>query len=99
MSPQDRRTDMLRHFPTLLARWAGATARMCEMTHSHPTLKIELWHPDRKGRLLISCICPEFIHGPTVWSDAHIVVGFADADSWIVSDERADMRIRAGSVG
>ena len=71
---------------------------MSEMTSSHRTLCITLRHPDRKGKLVVACVCPEFIHGPTDWSDAQIVVGFADADAWLVSDERADVRIRTGKV-
>lgn len=94
-----RQLDMLRHFPTLLARWAGAHARMAEMSRSHRTLRIEFTRPDLPGFLLLACVDPAFIHGPTDWPDAHVSVVLAsDDDGFIVQDPAADVRIAAGRV-
>lgn len=70
----DRIDDILRHFPTLLRRWDGSIARMWELTVSHRTLRIRLEQHGRVGNLMIACIGPEFIHGPTEWNDAHVEV-------------------------
>lgn len=95
---EDRRPDMLRHFPTLLARWAGAWATMSELTDSHLTLRIVLRRDGCAGRLEVACIGPEFIHGPVQWPDAHIRVTLDGDDGFIVSDAAADVRISTDSV-
>lgn len=95
---EDRRPDMLRHFPTLLARWAGAWATMSGLTDSHRTLKIVLRQDGRAGRLEVACIYPEFIHGPVQWPNAHIEVALDGGDGFVVSDIAADVRIITGSV-
>lgn len=89
---------MLRHFPTLLARWAGAWASMSELTHSHRTLTIVLRQDGRAGRLEVSCISPVFIHGPVQWQNAQIAVALDGGDSFVVSDAAADVRIATASV-
>jgi hypothetical protein len=95
---QDRRPDMLRHFPTLLARWAGAWATMSELTDSHRTLRIVLRQDGRVGRLEVACIGPEFIHGRVQWPDAHIGVALDRDGGFVVSDTAADVRIITASV-
>lgn len=89
---------MLRHFPTLLARWAGAWATMSGLTDSHRTLRIVLRQEGRAGRLEVACIGPEFIHGPVQWPDAHIGVALDGDDGFVVSDAAADVRIITGKV-
>jgi len=95
---QDRRPDMLRHFPTLLARWAGAWATMSMLTDSHRTLVIVLRQDGRAGRLEVACIDPEFIHGQVQWPDAHIGVALDGDGGFVVLDTAADVRIITGSV-
>lgn len=89
--------EMLRHFPTLLRRWDGALARMSEMTLSHRTLTIRLEQHGWTGNLEIACIAPTFIHGPTDWEDANVMIQHT-AEGFVVSDERAGVRIEAELV-
>ena len=49
MSPEERRRDRLRHFPTLLSRWKGGTATLHELTTSHRTLFVRIEQPSRLG--------------------------------------------------
>ena len=93
----DRVDDILRHFPTLLRRWDGSIARIWELTTSHRTLRIRLEQHGRVGNLLIACIGPEFIHGPTEWNDSHVEIA-RRGDGFVVKDERAGVEIHAGHV-
>jgi hypothetical protein len=93
----DRIDDILRHFPTLLRRWDGSIARMWELTSSHRTLRLRLEQHGRDGNLLIACIEPAFIRGPTEWSHSHIEIHRAE-DGFLVTDEDAGLEVRAGHV-
>jgi hypothetical protein len=93
----DRIGEILRHFPTLLRRWDGALARMCEMTISHRTLTIRLERHGQVGNLEIACIGPTVIYGPTDWEDAMMTVEHGP-DGFIVSDARAGVRIKTDHV-
>jgi hypothetical protein len=94
----DLRPEMLRHFPTLLARWTGAWATMSDLTSSHRTLRIVLRQDGRPGCLKIACIDPLFIHGPVLWPDAHVGIEMHGDDGFVVTDTAADVRIITGSV-
>lgn len=94
---RDRISEILRHFPTLLRRWDGALARMCETALSHRTLRIRLEQHGRTGNLEIACIGPTFIQGPTDWEDANITVDYSPG-GFVVSDERAGVRIETEHV-
>ena len=95
-----RQRDQLRHFPTLLARWAGAYARIASLDRSAPrALLIELTRPESSAFLRLACICPDFIHAPTEWQDAHITVTLSsDGEQCIVTDTAADVSIVTGKV-
>ena len=93
----DRTQDILRHFPTLLQRWEGAIARLCELTCSHQTLTIRLEQNGRNGNLQIACIEPIFIHSPTDWCDAKITV-LPSNNGFVVVDEAAGVRIETHHV-
>ena len=85
----DRRDDILRHFPTLLARWRGSYARLASLTESHPSLSIRLFQEEHPGCLVVS-IYPDHIHSPRTWEDADITVSKdPDGDDYIIRDERA----------
>ena len=93
----DRMDDILRHFPTPLRRWDGSIARMWELTTSHRTLRLRLERHGRVGNLLIACIDPEFIHGPTEWQDTYLEIS-RRLDGFLVKDERAGVEVHAGHV-
>jgi hypothetical protein len=93
----DRTDNILRHFPTLLRRWDGSVARMWRLTTSHRTLDLRLEQHGRPGNLLVACIDPKFIHGPTEWTDAHVEIT-RRGDGFSVKDERAGVEIHAGHV-
>lgn len=69
---QDRRLDLMRHFPRRLERWRGADARLWTLSHAHPTLTILLTRGDEPGCLVISCGSPERIEAPRHWSPSDI---------------------------
>jgi hypothetical protein len=55
----------------MLERWAGANARLVELTSSHTQLSILLTAVDRPGNLLLCCF-PIHICAPISWVDAHL---------------------------
>src|SRR5262245_28920182 len=93
-----RLQDMLRHFPTILARWSGAEARLVELTTSHRTLRVEARLPGRPGHLRISCIEPVFIHAPIAWAVEHLSVELTSAEQFQLVDTAMAVRIVAGKV-
>lgn len=93
----DRIDDILRHFPTLLRRWDDSIARMWELTSSHRTLRLRLEQHGRDGNLVIACIDPEFIRGPTEWSHSNVEIHRAEG-GFLVKDEGAGVEVRAGHV-
>jgi len=96
--PNDRRLDMLRHFPTLLARWRGAHATMAELTLSLRTLRIVMRREGRSDHLVVACVYPFFIHGPVEWSGADIPVALHGDKDFVVTDSAADVRVISASV-
>ena len=88
----DRRADILRHFPKMLARWKGAQARLWTLTSSLPTLTILLTKPDDPGCLLIRCGSPDRIESPQHWADSDIQIELG-AQLFCVIDKFADVRI------
>ena len=94
----DRRVDILRHFPSLLGRWRGASAELGELTSSHQTLRIFLHFPNRNGFLSVECIDPQRIEAPVTWPNAQIEITADDQDGYLVCDVAAGVRIRTGSV-
>ena len=89
--------DILRHFPTVLRRWDGSIARMWELTTSHRTLRLRLEQPGRVGNLVIGCLDPEFIKGPTEWRDSHVQIT-RESDGFSIRDQRVGVDVRAGHV-
>lgn len=98
MTRQERRRDMLRHFPTLLARWRGANAQLWELTISIKTLRIRLERSGVQGNLQVACVGPTYIHGPVYWEDCDLEVVLAEDESFIVRDVRAGLEIHAALV-
>ncbi len=88
----DRRDDILRHFPELLARWRGADARLWTLSSSLPTLVILLYEPERPGCLEIACIGPERIEALHHWKHSNIEVE-KEADMFKVVDTAAHVQI------
>ena len=65
MTPEERLRDDMRHFPTLLNRWAGGTAKVVELTTSHATLIIGILHPQKHGSLELHLQPPpRYFRGP-----------------------------------
>jgi len=98
MTPAERKRDQLRHFPTLLARWAGGRASIWELTVSLKTLTVRVERSGIQGNLDVHCIGPSHIHGPVFWDNCEITVSLAADDTFIVLDVRAGLEIRTASV-
>lgn len=95
---EDRRRDMLRHFPSILRRWNGASVQLKELTASHRTLRLFLQFPEQSGFLLVACIDPMHINAAVEWSNAQIEVSIDEQDGFLVFDEAAGVRIHTGSL-
>src|SRR5687768_10359900 len=98
MTPEERRRDSLRHFPTLLARWRGGRARMWEFTISHKVLTIRIEREGVRGDLHVACGDTSHIHGPVDWNDCDIEIVLDQVDGYVVRDVRAGLEIHAGKV-
>ncbi len=99
MTPEERRRDRLRHFPTLLARWRGGRARMWELTISLKTLTIRIERKGVEGNLHVFCLGPSHIHGPVHWDECNIEMVPLQDGGFIVRDVRADLEIHTENVG
>lgn len=97
MTPEERRQDRLRHFPTLLARWRGGRAKMWELTVSLKTLTIRIERKGVHGNLHVSCIGPIHIQGPVYWDDSDIEIVPLE-HGLIVRDARAGLEIHTENV-
>lgn len=93
MMPEDRIRNQLRHFPTLLKRWAGGTARVLELTTSHATLTIRIEHPKKDGNLQIAISPPLHFRGPFLWPDCEIDISLNDDRHFIIRDTASDVEI------
>jgi hypothetical protein len=98
MTPEERRRDRLRHFPTLLARWRGGRARMWELTISLKTLTIRVERKGVSGNLHVCCIAPTHINGPVYWDDSDIEIQLAEDETFVVRDVRAGLEVRTMNV-
>ena len=97
MTPDERQRDRLRHFPTMLARWRGARAKMWQLTVSLKTLTIRLERPGSNENLHVSCH-PIHIHGPVVWDNCDLEISPTDAGKWVIKDATAGVEILAEGV-
>jgi len=70
---------------------------MWELTTSHRTLRLRLEQPGRAGNLVIACLEPEFIQGPTEWRDSHVEIT-RERDGFSIKDQRAGVDVHAGHV-
>jgi hypothetical protein len=93
----DRRSDILRHFRKLLARWHGATARLFELKTSHRSLTVQLFRPDEKLCLHVIALGPVHVHAPIEWTNAHVGVELTTT-GFSVTDVAADATITCESV-
>jgi hypothetical protein len=74
---------------------------MYAFTISHQTLHLQLLYPpDVNNFLIIACIEPMFIHGPTLWQDSNIQISVMNEGDRIyrVIDHAADVEIRCGEI-
>lgn len=88
----DRRDDMIRHFPTILARWRGGDAQLWNITTSHPTLVILVIKEELAGCLIIHCSVPRRIEAPRTWKDCEFMVRKGE-EMFDLVDEAANARI------
>jgi hypothetical protein len=96
---------VLKSCATFLRRWTPATARLRELTVSHPALVIELTRDGsrtrdgRPGNLILACLEPTWISGPVRWAPAHLAVTHdPDRDEFHVRDAAAGLEVRCGGI-
>ena len=95
---KERQQNMLRHFPTILARWSGADARLKELTVSHLSLRIEARLPNQPSHLRVACIEPMLIHAPIRWTISQLQVALTESGNFELRDDQMNIRIVAGKI-
>jgi hypothetical protein len=98
MTLEEHCDNIVRHFPTILARWKGGSARMWELTTSHSTLTLIITKPSQEGTLGVHCIDPLYVRGPCRWEDSELAVSYNGQGEFVVRDLRADVEVRSGMV-
>ena len=97
MTPKERRHDRLRHFPTMLSRWAGGRAKLWSYSISHSVLTIRIELDDVRGNLHITCSSLQHIHAPASWVNSNIQILLENDDDefapFIVQDVGNDVRV------
>lgn len=93
---------IVRQTASMVERWHGHRARMAELTKSHSTLRIVVGDEIFGKNLVISCLGPLYIRGPTQWQGAVIALKPIKLDSGkqgiAVVDESNGVRVVADSV-
>jgi hypothetical protein len=97
MTPDEHQRDRLRHFPTMLARWRGARAKMWELTVGHKSLTIRLERAGSCDNLHVSCF-PIHIRGPVTWDNCDLEVSLTDEGKWLIRDAVAGLEVLAEGV-
>lgn len=86
---------------SMVERWHGRDAAMFELTKSHTTLVVTIFGDQYGNNLVVYCLAPEHICGPTQWSDSHIRIEETKLESGIdgvvLLDARNGVRITAES--
>lgn len=85
----------------IVERWHGHPARMLELTRSHATMSVVVFGQKYGNNLVISCLSPEYICGPTSSCDSEIKIAFvqlnAGSEGIALIDEKNGVRITAES--
>ena len=92
MTPDERRADTLRHFPTILARWQGGRARLWHYMVSHCSLTIRVERAGVRGNLHIGCSA-ESLCGPVAWENADIEISLDLEGRYLIEDRAAGFRV------
>jgi hypothetical protein len=58
----------------IVGRWHGQHARMLDLTMSHVMLRIIVTCDDVDKNLVIACLAPEHIIGPTSWNENELAI-------------------------
>lgn len=81
----------------MIARWQGRPAMIYEICRSHYCLRLVVSGENSSENLVVAVAEPEYIHGPTRWTECDIKLVPAtlrSGDEGIaVLDERNDVRI------
>jgi hypothetical protein len=74
---------------------------MLELTRTHPTVSVVVNGQEYGRNLVISCLAPEYISGPTRWEDSEIRISIVQlaggAEGIALIDEGNGVRITAES--
>ena len=86
----------------MVERWHGRRADMLELTKSHATLSVVILGEQYGKNLVIACLSPQYICGPTSWSDSEIRIKVvrlaAGTEGVALIDEKNGVRITAESL-
>lgn len=73
--------SQIRKTASMVKRWQGRLATMSELTRSHPSLRIVIHGESYGQNLVISCLAPVYICGPTKWNDSMIILKTVQLES------------------
>ena len=100
LTPEERRRDRLRHFPTMLKRWRGGRAQLWNYTISHRVLTLRIERAGVRGNLEIGCGALNYIRAPECWDNCDLEIDLVDDGSqfpaFVVRDRNADVEIICG---
>jgi hypothetical protein len=85
----------------MITRWHGYDARMLELRRSHFTLTIAAHGKEHGKNLVIACVEPEFISGPTRWQSCELAIESttlpSGAEGVAIVDKKNGVRVLAAS--
>ena len=84
----------------MVKRWHGYPAEMNELTKSHSILRIVVYGEEFGKNLVIVCLEPLFIYGPTKWENSSLEIRSAQQngeDIIIIEDVENGVKIISGS--
>ena len=102
LTPEDRH-QLLRHFPTMLARWRGGNAFLYSYCMSlSGVLKLRVVRKGVHGNLEIACGGLQTIRASERWDDSNIEIDVRDNGSripdFVVRDEKGGLEIVCDGV-
>ena len=84
----------------MIERWQGQPGKMHELTKSHSTLRIVVTGEDYGKNLVIACLDPMFISGPTRWDNSQLEIRITESNSEevvAIVDKHNGLKIISGS--
>ena len=87
---------------SMILRWRGQNVTFRDLSASHPILNVVATRKECPGNLVIACLEPKYICGPTKWSDAdlslQVTILPSGEERVVLLDEKNGVRVVTESV-